>query len=345
MFKKILIALLIFVLLGGGYFLTIMNSTGFFRNIENKNFGQVLKEIPLPGAEDMTIDYESGRMFISSFDRAAAVQGENPTGGIYVLDLNSAEAIPNRLDDGLGAGFHPHGIYLNKTDSATWRLWVVNHQNGNQTIELFEFIGPDHFAHLKTFKDPLIVSPNDIVAINEDQFYFTNDHGYTEGLGMLAENYLGLAFSGVVYFDGSEFKEVADNISYANGITLSMDQKQLLVASPRKFKLLIYDIQPDGSLTKADEWDMGSGIDNLEWDNKGVLWIGSHPNLLRFASYAKLKKPTSPSEIIRVEGDRIESVYLNDGTEVSASTVVAVYGNRYFVGTVMDDKILVLEKN
>lgn len=345
MLKKILIATLIFIMLGGGYFLTIMYSTGFFRNIENQDYGKVLREIPLPGAEDLTIDYESGRMFISSFDRAGEVRGERPTGGIYILDLNSPDDEPSRLDDGLGAGFHPHGIYLLKIDSATFRLWVVNHQNGKHTIELFEFIGDDHFAHLRTYSDALIVSPNDIVAINKDQFYFTNDHGYTAGLGLLAENYLGLPYSGVVYFDGSEFRKVADNISYANGINKSADSKQLLVASPRKFKLLFYDIQSNSDLAKANEWDMGTGIDNLEWDQEGNLWIGAHPNLLRFASYAKLKRAISPSEIIRIEDDKVESVYLNDGTEISASTVAVPFENRLYIGNVMDNKILVLEKN
>lgn len=344
MIKKIIVILSVLLMLGGGYFLLIMYSTGFFRKIENRGYHEV-KEILLPGAEDLTIDYASGRMFISSYDRAAAVRGENPTGGIYVLDLTKKNVDPIRLDDGLGLGFHPHGISLLKTDSATSQLWVVNHQNGIHTIELFEFIAPDHFAHLQTFQDPLIISPNDIVAVNESQFYFTNDHGKTEGLGLLAENYLGLPFSGVVYFDGKQFRDVADGISYANGITLSQDGKQLLVASPRKFKLLFYDIRNDGSLAKANEWFVGTGIDNLEWDDNGNLWIGAHPNLLRFASYAKLKKSTSPSEIIRISGQNMESVYLNDGTVVSASTVVTVYNELLFVGTVMDNKILVLRKD
>ena len=117
------------------------------------------------------------------------------------------------------------------------------------------------------------------------------------------------------------------------------------MASPRKFKLLFYDILPSGDLVKADEWDMGTGIDNLEWDTEGNLWTGAHPNLLRFASYARLKKPISPSEIIRITDKKVESVYLNDGSAISASTVAVPYENRLYIGNVMDNKILVLEKN
>ena len=62
----------------------------------------------------------------------------------------------------------------------------------------------------KTIENPLINSPNDVVLINENQFYFTNDHKYTKGIGRLFEDYLGLALSNVIYFDGKNFKEVSE---------------------------------------------------------------------------------------------------------------------------------------
>lgn len=347
MLKKILLTLFIIVLLAGGYFLSIMISTGFFRTIQKLPYGEVLKEIPLPGAEDMTVDYGSGLLFISSFDRAAAKRGEQPTGGIYVMDLNDPNLTPIRLDDDLGDGFHPHGIYFLKLDSVRYRLWVVNHQNGAHTIEVFDFIPNDHFAHIETYADPMIKSPNDVVAINETQFYFTNDHGKTEGLGLLAENYLGLPYANVVYFDGSAFKEVADGISYANGITTSPDGKQVLVASPRKFVLLIYDVETDGDLTLNRKVDMGTGLDNLEWDEQGNLWIGAHPNLLRFSAYAKGKKDTAPSEVVHwnPQTDEISTVFLDDGAMLSASTVAIPYKDMLLIGTVLDEKLLILRMN
>ena len=97
MIKKGIYFIVFLMLLGGGYFLTLMYSTGFFRSIENRPYGVPVREIPLPGAEDLTIDYASGRMFISSFDRAAGFRGEQPTGGIYVLDLTKPDAKPIRL--------------------------------------------------------------------------------------------------------------------------------------------------------------------------------------------------------------------------------------------------------
>ncbi len=346
MLKKILLSLFIIVLLAGGYFLSIMISTGFFRKIENQSYGEVVKEIALAGAEDMTIVYASGMVFISAYDRAGEKRGENPTGGIYVMDLNDPALTPIRLDDDLGEGFHPHGISVLKVDSARYRMWIVNHQRSKHTIEVFDFIPGDHFAHITTYAHPLILSPNDVVAVDESRFYFTNDHGKTEGIGLMAENYLGLPYANVVYYDGSAFREVADDISYANGINASANGSQVFVASPRKFTLLVYDVQPDGGLVLNKSVDVGTGIDNLEWDEQGNLWSGAHPNLLRFSAYAKLKKDTAPSEVIvwNPKTDDVSAVFVDNGQLVSASSVAVTYRDLLLIGTVQDEKVVVIRK-
>ena len=76
---------------------------------------------------------------------------------------------------------------------------------------------------------------------------------------------------------------------------------------------------------------------------------GAHPNLLRFAAYAKGKKETAPSEVLKItyraEGDYdLEQVYVGDGSEMSGSSVAAIFGNLILVGNVKDDKFLVLQK-
>jgi len=346
MLKKILITLLLLILALVAYVYSILSSTGFFRDIENKAFGSVYQEIPLTGAEDLTIDYEVGLMVISAFDRRGAVKGENPTGGIYMIDLNQEPFKAVRLEDGLGEGFHPHGISLFKTDSASYRLLVVNHQNGKHSLELFDLIDGS-LSLVKTFADEKILSPNDIVFVDAERFYFTNDHGYTSGAGVFFENYMGLKASGVVYFDGENFRDVAGDIAYANGINITPDLKTLYVASPRQFELLEYSIKEDGSLEKTNTMPAGTGIDNLEWDEQGNLWSGAHPNLIGFTQYAALKKDISPSEVVRINfpDASVESLYVNDGVELSTSCVAAPYGDYLFIGTVMDDKVLVLKKD
>ncbi len=89
-------------------------------------------------------------------------------------------------------------------------------------------------------------------------------------------------------------------------------------------------------------------MDKIELDEEGNLWIGAHPNLLRFGEYAKGKEKTSPSEIIKIiyrnKGDyTVEKIYVENGEEMSASTVAAVLGDLIFAGNVMDDKFLILK--
>jgi arylesterase/paraoxonase len=192
-----------------------------------------------------------------------------------------------------------------------------------------------------------MIKPNDLVMTDDDRFYFTNDHGYTKGLGMLLEDYAGLPFSNVIYFDGENYREVASNISYANGINYDAKRNLLFVASPRKFLVKVYKTNSDGSLEFIENIDCKTGVDNIEFDDQGILWVGAHPNLLKFASYAKGKEKYSPSEIIKIDyrgtnNYSVESIYLEDGKTMSASTVAAPFGDLLLTGNVMDDSFLIL---
>jgi arylesterase / paraoxonase len=320
----------------------ILITTGYFREINNSVGYEVIAEIPMKGAEDFTIDYDAGFMIISQDDRAARITGGGRSGNLYYLDLNSGTFEPIDLTPKLTIPFFPHGLSLLKLDSAHYQVLVVNHAK-KHTIEKFELFG-DSLVHIQTLEDEAMISPNDVVAIDENSFYFTNDHGYTSKWGVFFENYLGLRVSNVILYDGA-YKKVADGIAYANGVNISPDGKQLLLASPRDFKLNYYDIGTDYTLTLNRSLDVGTGVDNIEFDPQRNIWIGCHPDLMAFASYARGGAEIAPSEIIKISPtDEITSVYLNDGSVVSASTVAAPYKDLLFIGTVMDDNLVVLKK-
>ncbi|MEO9872371.1 SMP-30/gluconolactonase/LRE family protein [Ekhidna sp.] len=339
--KKFLLTLLIIVILLLAFVLYTFTSTGYFREINNTENYEVIAEIPLKGAEDFTINYEDRFMIISQDDRAGRRDGTKSKGHLYYLDLDSGEFRPKKLTANYKLPFYPHGISLLKLDSAHYQILAVNHARGH-TIEKFELFG-DSLVYMATFRDKSMISPNDVVILDEESFYFTNDHGYSGKWGRLAEDYLGVAASNVMYYDGN-YKEVASGIKYANGINISKDRSQLLLASPRGFKLKYFDIQQDGSLELDKDLDVGTGIDNIELDENGDLWIGSHPNLLAFAAYAAGKKEKAPSEVIKISNGKAESLYEDDGSFISASSVAAPYNGLLFVGTVMDDKLVVLKK-
>ncbi len=325
----------------------IFVSTGYFRTIENKFEGKILKKINLVGAEDIMVSRIDSFAIISSTDRGKFPNEEQEVGGLYLINLRSLGFKTIHLTKHFDRPFAPHGISMYKKDSI-YTIAAINHTKEGEFIEIFKMI-EDQFTHHKRIKNQLIYSPNDLVLLDEDRFYFTNDHKYKEGFGKLAEDYLGLAISNVVYFDGKNFSEVADGIAYANGINYDKNRNLLFVASPRGFLLKVYKTNDNGSLTFVEDIDCGTGIDNIEFDKEGSIWIGSHPSLLTFASYAKGKKEKSPSEIIKIaynkKGDyKIEQIYMEDGSEMSASTVATTFGNLIFAGNVMDQHFLILER-
>lgn len=346
--KKILLALGMLLLVLVLYILYIFSSTGFFRKVENSFAGTIEKKIALPGVEDMQISYKDNFMLLSSDDRASRRDGNTQQGHLYYMDLTNPSFEPIQLTADFSIPFFPHGISMVETGAQTYKVYAINHVDEKHSIEVF-MLYQDSLVFVETLQHESMVSPNDIVAIDGDRFYFTNDHGYTKGLGKLGEEYLGWAVSNVIYFDGGNYREVADGIAYANGINLDSQRNLLFVASPRDFLVKVYEAQPDGNLRFVENINCGTGVDNIEFAPDGKIWIGCHPSLLAFAAYAKGDKAISPSEVItidyRSEGDYSqEIIFLDDGNHMSAATVAPVYKDYIFVGNVMDDQFLVLKR-
>ena len=91
--------------------------------------------------------------------------------------------------------------------------------------------------------------------------------------------------------------------------------------------------------------EIGSGVDNIEVDEEGDLWIGAHPQLLTFVQHTEDASRFAPSQVIRVgdpdaDAPLVEEVFLSLGEDLSGSSVGAVHGDRLLVGSVMDEGIL-----
>ena len=343
--KKVLLFLLLAILVFASH---VVISTGFFRTIENKFDGNIVKKINLPGAEDIVISRIDSFAIISSTKGRALPKVNFETGGLYFLDLKTNDFEPILLTENFKTQFAPHGISMIKVDS-TFKVAAINHTEDSHSIEVFTLNGKT-LTHEKTFEDVSMTSPNDVVWLDENSFYFSNDHKYETGIGRFMEDYVGIEISNVVFFDGKNYTEVADGVAFANGINIDKKRDLVFLASPRKFIVKVYQKNEDNSLTFIEDIDCGTGVDNIEFDTEGNIWIGSHPNLLHFAEYAKGNKETSPSEIIKInykaKGDyTIEQVYMEDGTEMSASTVAVTFGDLILVGNVMDDNLIILQRN
>lgn len=344
--KKSAIALFVLLL---GYVVYVLFETGFFRTIQNRFDGQFMASIPISGVEDITVDEDDEFAIFIAYDRAAERDGTPTNGAIYFMDLSNNLFEPKEISHSFNRPLLPHGISLIQLDSNHHRLFVINHVQG-EAIEVFDLFHRDSLVHRQTLTDPLIYSPNDIVATGPDQFYFTNDTYSSSQLGKLAENYLGLGWCETVYCNGSTYRVVNDGLSYANGINYDSARNLVYVAAVRQSTISVFNRLANGDLELVETINCGTGVDNIEIDRHGDLWVGCHPNMLLANEFIKGNRETAPSEIIRIRyrkpGDYdIESIYLNDGTEVSASTVSANYQDLMLVGNVCDDHFVVLQRN
>ena len=332
-----------------GFIFNVLITTGYFRNIESNLKGEVFKKVDLVGAEDIVVCSEDSFAIISSTDRNIVPKTKS-INGLYYLSLKDGQFVPELISE-VSKSFNPHGISILRKDSI-YIIGVVNHHSDKKqhSIEIFQ-LKNKVLTHIKTYTSPSIISPNDLVLIDKDQFYFTNDHKYSYGsFGAFCEDYLGLALSNVVYFDGENYKEAAKGIAYANGINYDRKRNLMFVAAPRAFSINVYSVLDDDTLDFIESIDCKTGVDNIEFDHQGNLWVGAHPNLLHFSSYYKKGKPIiSPSEVIKIKyiskgNYTIEQFYENDGSEMSGSTVAATFGDLVLVGNVTDDHFLVIRK-
>ena len=350
----ILLSLLVLVLGYAGYVFVV---AGQLRTIEPHFAGTCARVPGVPGPEDITFDPRSGEAYVSSDDRRATLAGRSVPGAIFAYDPAGPGAPPRNLTPAADATFHPHGISVRVGADGRTLLFVVNHPRSSlfsdaegkgpaHTIEIFERTGDGPLVHRRTLESDLLVSPNDIAAVDGDRFYVTNDHGSGPGFARTMEGYLRLARANVLYFDGQRFRVVAEDLRIANGVALSRDGQQLFVATVTSFEVAVFRRDAaTGALTRTGEIELDTAPDNIEIDAAGDLWIGAHPKLLSFLRHVRNPDKRSPSEVIRVHpgeagGTAVFPVFLSEGDDVSGSSVAARRGEHLLIGSVLDPHFL-----
>jgi len=194
-------------------------------------------------------------------------------------------------------------------------------------------------------KDLLIHDANDVTLVGHDSFYVTNDHGSQSQLGKTLETWLLLPRANVVYYDGNAAKVVATGLNYANGINRSADLATIYVAESTGRMLDIFHRDTtSGALSPVRSLFLGVGVDNIDVDGDGNLWIGAHPRMLDFLAHAKDAKNLSPSVVLKVdpaaEDGAVRTIYANAGEEASGGSVAVSDGKRMVIGMVFEPKFL-----
>lgn len=323
------------------------------------HFAGVCRPVPLDAsAEDLRIDPRTGVAYLSYYDRfggyPAAAARKQP-GTIMLMDLNSAEPRARAALTTEPAGFGPQGVSLYQDTTGPKRLFAVSRRTLDQhSIEIFQQSSTGSFAPVETLRDRSLWAPNGIVAVGSRQFYVTNDSGFKDrdagNPKRRVERRLRNNRSNVLYYDGTSFRIVADELDMANGIAVSPDGKTVYVAEATGRKLTLFDRDlTTGALNRRESVRLDTAPDNLTVDETGRVWIAAHPRVIELRENLEDPKSRSPSQVLKFDptaaGDkRITEVFLNDGKDISASTVAAPFRDLLVIGSVTDHRVLVCKQ-
>lgn len=354
--SKLLVGAGIAGVLVGGLFLQTLHSGGTFKTIEPHFAGTCTRVDGVVGAEDITVDSDTGIAYISAMDRRKLAATGEHDGGIYIYLPGTYER-PAKLVTDYEGPFHPHGISLWKAPANSGlydRLFVVNHPPlsddsdapGTQSsqVDIFDIYGLI-LRHVATVETDEPFSLNDVAAIGPNQFFASIDQGSTTGIGRTMEVYGRLARAGILHGKDGETRKVLGDLIYANGVQTSADGNVLYVAETTGKRLSSYRINAaTGSLDFLSDVEINSGLDNIERDKNGNLWLVSHPKTFDFLAHASDASNRSPSQVFVIQDQgatfTANEIYLNDGNPISGASVAAPAGNHFLVGSVFEPFIL-----
>lgn len=360
-------SLLVFAVLGWRLYGTLDNG-GAFQTVESTNTSNCTSVRGILGPEDLEIDRERGLVYVSSHDRRTDLALEDAEtsvrGSIFVYDLNApsrgfVDLTPLSGGDGTPINFKPHGLSFHKGSDGAKTLMVVSHPIvGGDTIEIFDIrevssrndAGDEtievYLHHRKSVADPTLISPNDVVAVDANRFYATNDHGSRNALINMAEDYLRLNLGSVAYYDGSDLSLVLKGQTYANGINVNDSGDEIYVTETTDRRVSVYDRDLEsGALTRMNEWYLDFGVDNVDVAADGALWIGGHPSMFNFIGHAEDPRVLSPGNVTRIQigSDAVLTYMTTDGREISGLSVAAEHDGKVVIGQVFDDGLLICE--
>lgn len=303
---------------------------GGFREIKPHFSGSCRPIRGIPGPEDLLIDVGSGFAYVSSYDRAAARRGRPVPGAIFGYDLNHPDAVPVNLTPDATPDFRPHGLSLLSGANGRRRLFVVNHPPAGDTVEIFEFNGPERLVHARSIAGEALFSANDVVAVGPEHFYATNSRGYASGLAAWAEASFRMQWGNVVYFDGSGFSVALAGLGFPNGIDVSRRGSHLYVVASFDQAVHVYRRHP-GTVALAFERSVtvGTRLDNVNVAEDGALWV---------AGRARYLGDPQPSQVVRITmsdqgSPTVEEIYVNLGDELGNASAAAVHERRLLIGS------------
>ena len=301
--------------------------------------------VALAGAEDI-VSIPGEGVLISATDRAGRIEGFQD--GIYWL-ANGGDPVLVSTD--APETFHPHGIDLFQGDNGDL-LYVVSHdgelygqsdEDMGHSIEVFAVNADRSLTHLRSIRDELIRSPNDVTVLDVDRFYYTNDWRHLRGLGHTLEENLLLPISDVGFHDRGTTRLVDKGLNYPNGLALSADKATLWINEIRGRRIRQYSVDNEtGALQEEKRIPVATTPDNVTVTPDGYLLVAGIVDAFAFQAHERRETEVAPALIIEVDpmtGNRRDVFYDVNGT-ISGATVGLYHDEALYVGTAYDDTLL-----
>jgi len=219
----------------------------------------------------------------------------------------------------------------------------------SESIEVFEIVSHTEFKYIRSIQHPHFRHINDVYAYSPEEIYVTNWQYYESGSLMdTIEKYLQFAWGYVlkcnIKNEKSECEIILKNMKAPNGI--NGYKEEVYIAETIGRRVGIYDRTNSGLVLKK-YINAYSGVDNLDVDVNGDIYIGSHPKLLTFTTYASGNRETgiSPSQIQRIKkgSNQVEEIFLSKGEDLKGSSVGVKHKDKLYIGGVFDEGVLVCD--
>lgn len=261
--------------------------------------------------------------------------GEDPA---FEHDADMFGACPGPLDT---SDFSAHGLALQQQETDRYRLYITSH-GAREAIEAFDVDASGEQPEITwvgCVPLPERTMSNSVAILDDGGFVTTKMMDPTEPdgfAGIMAGEISGLVYE---WHPGGDVAEVpGTELSGANGIELSPDQRYMYVAAIGSREVVRYDREASPPTKESVTIDVRP--DNLRWTDEGTLYtIGGN-----FVPPEECSDPPCQTgwSVIEVDPDTLEATRVTgvdeDATLQGASTALPV-DDEIWVGTFQGDRV------
>lgn len=322
--KKLLLVSLAVITVAFAYKIYTIIDTGLFRSVvlSNTNISwQHLKGTKK--IHDLQIDSDQKTLFFSHTKN-------EKTGGISKVILpNDNTPIPLiiTLKYKYTSSFNPKGISLWEGANGDKRLFVINNFEEKHHIDIFN-IKDDSLIHLHSINSTKFISLNDIVAINSNSFYVSNDKGSISGFSSVMENFFKFPASKLLYYNGESITEVLNHLGFASGLAYDHRSHTLYLSETIAQKVYTYERYGDQGFLKETGSIRLPNPEKINLDHNGNLWVTCHPEINSLETIKNNPEALEPTQIIKLTPTYkgqfyAETIYSDPSPQVSPIVTAA----------------------